>query len=145
MSSEVSADNGNNGFMNSMKRMPQTGVLKIVVCVGILAALSGCSQETIENVSKDTARNAKIVVREAKRAEKKAQPTLKKLNLGARVTAAIQANQKLPRTIRVDASETGVFLRGTVKTEEQKAHAERIARDTLDEKYTVQNDLKVEE
>lgn len=115
--------------------------------MGFLAcmALAGCSQETLENVSKDTARNTQVVVREAKRAEKNARPALNKLNLGARVTAAIHANQKLPRSIRVDASETGVFLRGKVKTEEQKTLAERIARDTLDEKYSVQNDLKIEE
>jgi osmotically-inducible protein OsmY len=118
--------------------------LQAFVGLSIFAAVSGCSQETIQSVSKDTARNAEIVAREAKRAEKKARPTLNKLNLGARVTAAIQANQKLPRSIRVDASETGVFLRGNVKNEEQKALAERIARDTLDEKYTVQNDLKIE-
>ncbi len=113
--------------------------------LSVMAFVSGCSQETIESVGKDTARNAQVVAREAKRAEKKARPALNKLNLGARVTAAVQANQKLPRTIRVDASETGVFLRGKVKTEEQKSLAERIARDTLDEKYTVKNDLKIED
>lgn len=128
-----------------MKPGQRNFLLTIVVGLPILAAVSGCSQETLENVSKDTARNAQVVVREAKRTEKNARPALNKLNLGVRVTAAIHANQKLPRTIRVDASETGVFLRGTVKTAEQKAHAERIARDTLDEKYTVKNDLKIEE
>ncbi len=127
-----------------MKRM-EKGWLVGVAGIWTLLLAAGCSQETIDSVSKDTARNAKIVVREANRAEKKARPTLSKLNLGARVTAALQANQNLPRSIRVDASETGVFLRGKVKTDEQKTLAERIARDTLDKKYSVQNDLKVEE
>ncbi|MES2462586.1 MAG: BON domain-containing protein [Armatimonadota bacterium] len=111
----------------------------------LFSAVSGCSQETIESVGKDTARNAEAVAKEARRAEKKVAPTLKKADLGLRVTTAIKANQKLPRSIRVDASETSVFLRGNVKNEEQKALAERIARDTLDEKYTVQNDLKIDE
>lgn len=145
MSSEVSANIGNN---TGMKTINQVLLVKAAAGLSVLAAvlaLSGCSQETLESVGKDTARNAEVVAREAKRAEKNARPALKKLNLGARVTAAIQANQKLPRSIRVDASETGVFLRGKVKTEEQKALAERIARDTLEEKYTVQNDLKIEE
>ncbi|MBC8101775.1 MAG: BON domain-containing protein [Cytophagales bacterium] len=123
-----------------MKRNRTTAPLLLTAAM----LLSGCSPETLESVGKDTQRNAEIVAREAKRAEKNARPTLRKLNLGARVTAAIQANQKLPRSIRVDASETGVYLRGAVKSEGQKELAERIARDTLDEKYTVQNDLKVD-
>jgi osmotically-inducible protein OsmY len=120
-------------------------LLKALVGLSVLTCVCGCSQETLESAGKDTARNAEAVAREAQRAEKKVRPTLKKADLGLRVTTAIKANQKLPRSIRVDASETGVFLRGNVKTEEQKELAERIARDTLDEKYTVQNDLKIEE
>jgi osmotically-inducible protein OsmY len=128
-----------------MKTLQNNLYLKMLVGLSILAAVSGCSQETIESVGKDTARNAEAVAKEAQRAEKKVRPTLKKADLGFRVTTAIKANQKLPRSIRVDASETGVFLRGKVKSEEQKELAERIARDTLDEKFTVQNDLKIEE
>jgi osmotically-inducible protein OsmY len=120
-------------------------LLKALVGLSVLVLVSGCSQETLESAGKDTARNAEAVAREAQRAEKKVRPTLKKADLGLRVTTAIKANQKLPRSIRVDASETGVFLRGNVKSEEQKELAERIARDTLDEKYTVQNDLKIED
>jgi osmotically-inducible protein OsmY len=142
MSSEVSANIGNN---RSMKTTQTNLFLKMLAGLTVFAVVSGCSQETLESVGKDTARNAEVVAREAKRAEKKVAPTLKKADLGLRVTTAIKANQKLPRSIRVDASETGVFLRGNVKTEEQKALAERIARDTLDEKYTVKNDLKIEE
>ncbi len=103
-----------------------------------LLALAGCSQQTIDSASKDVAHDAAIVKREAG-------PNLRKLGLGARVTAALRANQNLPATIRVDASEAGVFLRGSVKTSEQKKLAERIARETLSGKYAVQNDLKVSE
>ena len=128
-----------------MKTIHNIFVLRTLAGLTILAAVTGCSQETLESAGKDTARNAEAVAREAQRAEKKVRPTLKKADLGLRVTTAIKANQKLPRSIRVDASETGVFLRGKVNSEEQKALAERIARDTLDEKYSVQNDLKIEE
>jgi len=119
----------------------QTLYAAILAMVAVVAA--GCSQETIDSAANDAQKNAKIVAREAHRAEQKLRPDLKKLGLGARVTAAIQANQNLPHTIRVDAGTGGVFLRGTVKTEEQKALAGRIARDTLSSEYTVQNDLKV--
>ena len=105
--------------------------------------LAGCSQETLQSAAKDTAKNAVIVAREAKRAEKKAGPQIQKLKLGGRVLAAITANQKLPPTIRVDASETGVTLRGSVQTSEQKKLAETIARQTLKDEYSVQNDLTV--
>lgn len=123
------------------RSLPTAFVAFTLLTVGIL--ITGCSQQTIDSASKDLSHDAAIVKREADRAAKKAKPDLQKLNLGARVTAALHANQNLPHTIRVDASETGVFLRGSVKTEEQKKLAERIARDTLSEKYTVQNDLKV--
>ncbi len=105
--------------------------------------LTGCSQQTINSASNDLAHDATIVKREAVRAEQKAKPDLQKLGLGARVTAALRANQNLPSSIRVDANETGVFLRGSVKTAEQRKLAEHIARETLSEKYSVTNDLKV--
>lgn len=121
--------------------------MKTGTWVGIAGTLliltTGCSQQTIESATRDTARNVQIVDREVKRAERKARPQLSKLEKGARVTAALKANKKLPLTIRVDAGDEGVKLRGTVKTEEQKALAERVARDTLEEGQSVTNDLKV--
>jgi len=114
----------------------------LVLSVGIIA-LSGCSPQTVESASRDVARNTEIVAREAKRAERKARPQLNKLQLGAKVTAALVANENLPKTIRVDADENGVKLRGTVKTQAQKDMAGRIARDTLKEDKTVLNELKV--
>lgn len=108
-----------------------------------IALLSGCSQETLNSAARDAQKDAAIVQREANRAEKKARPQLNKLSLGARVTAALKANQNLPSTIRVDADEDGVKLRGSVRTEAEKKLAERIARDTLSADKKVQNDLEV--
>lgn len=113
----------------------------LLLIAGIV--LSGCSQETVVSASRDVARNTEIVAREAKRAERKARPQLTMLQIGAKVTAALVANENLPPTIRVDADEDGVKLRGTVKTQAQKDLAGRIARDTLKEDKTVTNDLKV--
>lgn len=110
----------------------------------LLAAAAGCSQQTIESASSDIRGNAEVVKREAQRAERKARPQLSKAALGARVTTALRANENLPSTIRVDADENGVKLRGTVRSEREKSLAGRIARDTLSEDKTVQNDLKVE-
>jgi osmotically-inducible protein OsmY len=111
------------------------------------AAGWGCSQQTIESATHDTARNAQIVAREVNRAKKKAEPQLKQLEIGARVQAALKANENLPLSIRVDADPDamGVKLRGTVKTEAQKQLAEKIARETLGSGKRVQNDLKVDD
>ena len=126
-----------------------------------IAAMSGCSRETIESAGEDAARNAEIVQREVKRterkarpqiqivkrevkrAERKARPHIAKAERGLRVKTALTANEKLPKTIRVDAGENGVKLRGKVKTQAQKELAGRIARDTLEEGTTVTNDLEV--
>lgn len=124
------------------------GAAAMAACVAAFAAgahLAGCSQETVESASKDVSQNVKIVDREVKRAERKARPQLDKLKLGGRVTTALRANQNLPTSIRVDAGEAGVKLRGVVKTEEQRELAGRIARDTLKDEYEITNDLKVAE
>lgn len=116
---------------------------RIVALALLGSALCGCSPETVQSARRDAERNAEIVGREAKRAERKARPQLNALQLGGKVTAALLANDNLPKTIRVDADERGVKLRGTVKTEAQKALAGRIARDTLKADKTVTNELKV--
>lgn len=120
---------------------PLTGFAALFFCT---VAIGGCSQQTIESATRDTAKNVQVVSREANRAERKVRPELNKLKMGARVTTALKANENLPLTIRVDADDKGVKLRGKVQTEAQKALAERIARDTLDPEKTVTNDLKVE-
>ncbi|MEO7716424.1 MAG: BON domain-containing protein [Capsulimonas sp.] len=114
----------------------------ILIGAGLLGA--GCSQSTINGVEHDTKNNAAIVQHEADKALKTAKPQLDKLSLGARVTAAIQANANLPKTIRVDAGSDGVKLRGKVQNAKQKALAGRIAADTLPSGKTVQNDLTIE-
>jgi osmotically-inducible protein OsmY len=113
--------------------------------VVLAGAAVGCSQQTIDSATRDTAQNAQIAAREVERARKKAEPQLKQLEVGARVTAALKANENLPLSIRVDADPDamGVKLRGTVKTEAQKTLAEKIARETLGPGKRVQNDLKV--
>jgi osmotically-inducible protein OsmY len=119
----------------------------LCVLVVLLGAIAGCSQQTLESATRDTARNTQIVAREADRAKKKLDPQLKQLGIGARVTAALKANENLPMTIRVDADPDakGVKLRGTVDTTEQKKLAEKVARETLGADKRVQNDLKVKE
>jgi len=72
-----------------------------------------------------------------------AKPQLDKLDLGARVTAALNANANLPHTIRVDADTTGVRLRGTVNDAHQKALAGKVAQQTLPAGKVVKNELTV--
>ena len=105
---------------------------------------AGCSQKTIQSADKDTQHNIQALNQTVTQAAKNARPQLKKLDLGARVTAAITANQNLDGTaIRVDASTNGVRLRGTVKTTAQKALAGRVAQDTIGAGKTVTNELSV--
>ncbi len=107
------------------------------------AALAGCSQQTLEGVRKDTEQNLKVVEREGKRVERKARPQLSKLDNGARVTAALRLNKKLPKTIRADGDTSGVRLKGTVATNAQKALAGQVAQDTLGEGKVVRNEINV--
>ena len=127
--------------------------------------LVGCSPETVDSMKKDVDRNTATVQREAKRIETQAKPVIEvakpvtdmvkreadtkigQLKLGARVTAALKANENLPQTIRVDADPDGqgVKLRGTVATVAQRKTAEQVAKQTLGAGKRVQNDLKIEE
>lgn len=125
-----------------MNQNPKARFTKLGLALGWLL-LGGCSTQTLQSAREDTERNAGIVQREAERAERKARPQLTKLQIGGRVTAALVANEKLPRTIRVDADERGVKLRGKVNTRAQKELAGRIARDTLSEDKTVLNEIQV--
>ena len=129
--------------MNIAKNRSSRVLLLLPTASVLLWAGSGCSQETLKSAASDAQKNVVIVNREAQRAERKARPQLNKLAVGARVTAALKANQNLPATIRVDADEDGVKLRGSVRTAAEKSLAERIARDTLKSDKTVQNDLEV--
>ncbi len=132
--------------------MKQIAILLPLLLVTV--CLTGCSPETVANVKSDTERNVAIAEREGSKVEKKLRPaiteakkqvapSLKKLDLGARATAALKLNRNLPTTIRVDADTNGIRLRGAVRTKDEKALAERIARDTLPEGATLKNDLEI--
>ena len=107
-------------------------------------ALSGCSQQTLSSAGQDAQRDAAIANTKAQQIARDARPQLHKLDLGARVTAALHANANLPPTIRVDAGDNGVRLRGTVQTRAQKKLAGRIAAETLAPGQTVNNALTVQ-
>jgi osmotically-inducible protein OsmY len=109
-----------------------------------ILVVAGCSQQTIQSADKDTQHNIQVLNHTVNQVAKDAKPQIKKLDLGARVTAAITANQNLAGTnIRVDASTNGVRLRGTVKTPAQKALAGRVAQDTIGPGKTVTNALSI--
>jgi osmotically-inducible protein OsmY len=112
-----------------------------LLALGVAAA--GCSQQTIKSANEDLKTNAAKLEQGARKVEQEAKPTLDKLGIGARVTAALKANANLPGTIRVDADTNGVRLRGSVKTEQQKALAGQIARQTLPPDKAVSNELAV--
>lgn len=103
--------------------------LSLIAIAACLAA-AGCSQQTLDSARQDTKHNINEV-----------KPQLAKLDLGARVTAALKAAGL--NGIRVDAGTNSVTLRGSVKSEADKARAGRIAKDTLGPGKTVDNALTV--
>ena len=103
----------------------------IFLTVGaLLLFLSGCSQQTLNSARQDTQRNIET-----------AKPTLAKLTLGGRVTAALAAANI--RGVRVDADTDGVSLHGTVRSAAEKARAGHIARETLSADKHVRNQIEV--
>ena len=111
--------------------MRNTPVYIVVFALLSLAlTLPGCSQQTLDSAKQDTQRNLQS-----------AKPQLAKLELGSRVTAALQSADV--HGVRVDADTDGVSLHGTVNSAAQKARAGRIARDTLGPGKTVKNDIRV--
>jgi len=116
--------------------------LVIVAMISLLWA-AGCSQQTIDNANKDASHDINVAGQKLKQLGDEAKPQLDKLDLGARVTAALNANANLPHTIRVDADTTGVRLRGTVNDAHQKALAGKVAQQTLPAGKVVKNELTV--
>ena len=108
----------------------------------LLAALPGCSQQTLSSAQNDANHNAAVVSQKAQEAEKKARPEFAKADLQGRVQAALVVAH-LPSTVHVRADAGGVYLRGTVNDRQDKARAGQIARDTLGPDKTVHNELQV--
>ncbi len=102
----------------------------IPLLLAAILALAGCSQRTLRSAQQDTRHNINEV-----------KPQLAKLDLGARVTAALKAAGL--NGVRVDASANGVSLHGPVKSAADKARAGRIAKDTLGPDKSVDNALTV--
>ena len=116
----------------------------ITTLAALALTLSGCSQQTINSAGQDAQRDATVANSKAQQIARDAKPQLHKLGLGARVTAALHANANLPPTIRVDAGDNGVRLKGTVRSRAQKKLAGRIAAETLAPGQTVNNALTVQ-
>jgi osmotically-inducible protein OsmY len=115
----------------------------IVLLAAVCALWSGCSHQTVQSANKDISHDVGVAGQELKNVGAEAKPQLDKLDLGARVTAALRANANLPNTIRVDADTNGVRLRGTVQNAKQKTLAGQIAQQTLPAGKAVQNQLTV--
>ena len=110
----------------------------------VAVAGAGCSQQTVNSAQQDAQHNLKVVDQQAKKLADEAKPQVDKLDLGARVSAALTSNANLRGAhIRVDASTTGVRLKGTVKSPEQKTLAGHVAKETLPAGKTVDNQLTV--
>ena len=126
--------------MNTMRHKPASAAF--LALIGLAAALSGCSRQTINSAGQDARHNAAVVNRQAQAVERQARPQVDKLKLQTRVTAALTAANLSP-AVHVRADAEGVYLRGTVNTAADKARAGQIARDTLGPDKKVHNQLQV--
>ena len=109
---------------------------------GLAAALAGCSQRTLSSAGQDARHDAAAVDKQAHLAANQVKPQADQLALQTRVTAALAA-AKLSPAVHVRADAGGVYLRGTVATDADKARAGQIARDTLGPNKAVHNQLQV--
>lgn len=107
-----------------------------------MLTLAGCSQQTLNSAQNDANHDLAVANQKAQQAARDAKPQLDKLNLQTRVTTALAA-ANLPTTIHVRADAEGVYLRGNVKSAQDKARAGQIARETLGPGKTVHNQLQV--
>jgi len=121
--------------------MHKFGIVISLIGVGLL--LGGCSQQSVQRTSNDISNGLQTANNAATKVSKEVSPSLKKLDLGARVTAALRANANLPDTIRVDAGTDGVRLKGTVDTKAQKTLAGNVAKATLPAGKSVDNELTI--
>ena len=125
--------------MDNMRTKPASAVLAFF---GLTAALSGCSQQTLNSAQHDAQHNAAVLNQQARLAERQARPQVDRLKLQTRVTAALTAASLSP-AVHVRADAEGVYLRGTVSSAADKARAGQIARDTLGPDKKVHNQLVV--
>jgi hypothetical protein len=124
-----------------MNRMPRFFLAGAVLCAFVV---SGCSHQQTQAADAGFQHGVAVANQKVDQEVKESKPKLSALELGARVTTALQVNQNLPHdSIRVDASPTGVRLRGTVTTKRQKLLATQVAKDTLGPGKTVDDELTV--
>ncbi len=114
----------------------------VTALLGLGAALTGCSQQTLNSAQHDAQHDATVVDQQAQQAARQAGPQIDKLKLQSRVMAALTA-ANLPTTIHVRADTDGVYLRGTVKNAGDKKRAGQIAHDTLGPDKKVHNQLQI--
>ena len=105
-----------------------------------LVILSGCNQRQKVEAS-DSARRAG---EQAKSAASNAQKSLSDASVTFKIKTAMSASDKLNTSgINIDTKDRVVYLRGTAADAQQKALAERIARDTAGDDIRVISELGV--
>ncbi len=117
----------------------------------LLAALTGCTENTQQEVS-DTATTVASEVRDSAEsaaesvgeAAESAGEAIRETGVAAEVKTALMASDQVETShLNVDVDGETVFLRGTVPAEEQVALAEQIAIETVSEGTAVTNELTV--
>lgn len=116
----------------------------LIAAMALVTVLGGCSAQTQQQVEDAS----KAVVSDVKDEAEKAVDATKEAAAAAEITgkvkAALVASSNIDSTgINVDTVGSTVSLKGTVPSEEQKATAEEIAKNTAPPEATIQNELTI--
>ena len=113
-----------------------------VLALALCTALSGCSAQTQQQVEETTKAVASDVKESAGQAMDATKAAAAEAEITTSVKSALMASDKVDTgALNVDTKGQTVYLRGAVKTGEEKALAEEIAKNTVADGITVTNEL----
>jgi len=115
-------------------------IMSLVAMLGCAVSLAGCSQQQKAEAG-NAADNAQNQV---KKAADTAKHDLTDGTITLKVKSAMNSSDKLDTShINVDTKDKVAHIKGSVPTSDQKALAERIAKDTVGADVKVSNELSV--
>ncbi len=115
-----------------------------LLALALCTALSGCTPQTQQQVEDTTRSVASDVKENAGQAMDATKEAAAQAEITTSVKSALMASDKVDTAaLNVDTEGQSVYLRGAVKTDEEKTLAEEIAKNTVAEGVTVTNELVV--
>lgn len=119
-------------------------ISSFLLALALCTALSGCNAQTQQQVEDTTRSVASDVKENAGQAVDATKAAAAEAEITTSVKSALMASDKVDTAaLNVDTEGQTVYLRGAVKTDDEKALAEEIAKNTVAQGVTVTNELAV--